>query len=302
MSASYKILARVIKRHIFLLVAVVAFLLTPWLVGASTIKYQVFNDSQFLWLTGTPLNYFVQELGLFATGTSAGGVQIQFSTTNTIPDFDRISVVFQEWADETAFNENPINGEIRSRTCQSGVASSTDASGYLVFNCPFTFQGYPYYYAFTVQDGGATKVTNIYSILGTTISNGSKLYIGYTPTTATTTNNLYYQIFSGNSATAYFTPDPAFSGFATTTLSEKCEPPSNILDVGGGVRYGLCAGMSFLFVPTPASLSQFSGLGTAVQTKFPFQYFYSIKDTLDDLVASTTANAPTYTYNLHDPE
>jgi len=56
----------------------------------------------------------------------------------------------------------------------------------------------------------------------------------------------------------------------------------------------------YVFMPTEESLDQFSNLGDLLRTKAPFSYVASTTAVWSGLVASTTANSPTWTMNYHD--
>jgi len=94
------------------------------------------------------------------------------------------------------------------------------------------------------------------------------------------------------------TSSSLFSGQdATTTLqqlAEQCSQAGNIF------AEGLCIAGSFLFVPSPSTVGQFSELPSLIGERFPFSFITSAVDTWEDLTASTTSNSPTYTINLHD--
>jgi len=65
-----------------------------------------------------------------------------------------------------------------------------------------------------------------------------------------------------------------------------------------GFNIGNCA--AFLFIPNSSAFQSYSSLPLLIQGKFPFSYLYSMKDTWESLVASSTANSPSIVLNLHD--
>jgi hypothetical protein len=73
----------------------------------------------------------------------------------------------------------------------------------------------------------------------------------------------------------------------------SCTPPSNILDVGGGISYSLC----YLFIPNQKALNDFGGVYTQLQSKVPFAYFYDIKSDIEAL-GSSSDTFPSLTLNL----
>lgn len=95
------------------------------------------------------------------------------------------------------------------------------------------------------------------------------------------------------------------SAFALTNVDEFCgsnfATSTSFLDsIGSSVSGGICRAFAFLFVPNSSSLAGFASIQTVAQQKIPFSYFYSMKATWLSLVASSTANAPTYSFQLHD--
>lgn len=103
---------------------------------------------------------------------------------------------------------------------------------------------------------------------------------------------------SGSITASVATTSGLFSGQnATSTLialQEQCSQQSNIFGEG------LCIAFSFLFVPAPDTLGQFSNLRDEIGNKFPFAYVAGVTDTWETLTASTTLNSPEISYNLND--
>jgi len=94
------------------------------------------------------------------------------------------------------------------------------------------------------------------------------------------------------------TSSSLFSGSdATSTLAalaQQCSQQSNAF------AEAICVGFSFLFVPAPVTIGQYSNLSPTLQSKFPFSYVVSAVSTWNSLVGSSTANAPKYQYQLGD--
>lgn len=115
---------------------------------------------------------------------------------------------------------------------------------------------------------------------------GSPYQIGYTTfqgatlTQATATSSSF---FSGQSATSTY-----------EALAGQCAEEGNIFS------RGLCVAGVFLFIPSAQTLGQYSQLKDTLGVKFPFSYVVSATDTWKELTASSTANAPTWTYDFGD--
>lgn len=109
---------------------------------------------------------------------------------------------------------------------------------------------------------------------------------------------------SGSSVPVH--PDiPGFTdvGIATTSQQQFCysnfASSTGFLDsVGLSISQGICNVGVFLFVPSAASINQFSSLASTTATKIPFSYFYEIKNSIIGQSASSTTNLPTYTTDL----
>lgn len=86
-------------------------------------------------------------------------------------------------------------------------------------------------------------------------------------------------------------------GLSTTTIASFCEGISDGT-LGGTFSYGLCKVSSYVFVPSPESVNQFSSLASTTRGVLPFGYIYKILDAWSSLVASSTQNAPTYSMNF----
>lgn len=96
-----------------------------------------------------------------------------------------------------------------------------------------------------------------------------------------------------------------FGGVSTTTASTYCDanvPLDNSNIIQATITFlpnGLCKLGFFLVVPAPESVNQFTTLASTTQERFPFSYFTKIATAWDGLVASSTANSPTFSFNLH---
>jgi len=82
---------------------------------------------------------------------------------------------------------------------------------------------------------------------------------------------------------------------ATATLDAL---NSSCAQIGNIFGSALCIAGSYLFVPDPSILQGYGDLGTTIQGKKPFSYFYQVKDLYGSL-ASSTNSLPVYSYDLH---
>lgn len=89
---------------------------------------------------------------------------------------------------------------------------------------------------------------------------------------------------------------------STTTAQETCNgtyatTTGLFSDIANGVSYGLCTVGVFLFVPNTTITGQFAGLPNQLSTKFPFSWYFDVKNEIGDLQASSTANYPDVEYS-----
>lgn len=93
----------------------------------------------------------------------------------------------------------------------------------------------------------------------------------------------------------FFDGFPPASGSAENPLSQPCVRPSSILDVPGGVLYGLCVA----FRPSEEYLRYWGSTYNVMQEKIPFSYFYGVKNLFSSSPASDSADF--ITYNIQYP-
>jgi len=98
-------------------------------------------------------------------------------------------------------------------------------------------------------------------------------------------------IFS-TSSQAIATSSPLWGQLSTSSIS-VCDDAGNIFSTG------ICVAFSFLFLPNPDVLTQWSQLPQVIYTKFPFSWIVGVQTEFSSLAASSTANLPTYSYDLH---
>jgi len=78
-----------------------------------------------------------------------------------------------------------------------------------------------------------------------------------------------------------------FSGQASGTLqaiANECAQSGNIF------AEALCRTAAYLFIPNPAVLDQYTGLGSTTAEKFPFSYIFGVIGLFTGLTASSTTN------------
>jgi len=81
-------------------------------------------------------------------------------------------------------------------------------------------------------------------------------------------------------------------GLATSTINWGALSTSSIpicTDSTNFFSEGLCVAASFLFVPNPDILNQYVQLPNMVSTKFPFSWFFGMKDTINNLSAASSS-------------
>jgi len=142
------------------------------------------------------------------------------------------------------------------------------------------------------------------------LSGNGSYFMEFISTTTAPSFVDYYFVFvlgSGGFATNYVYQDIASSTifapfvFSSSTVEDFCEPAANILDVGGGVRYGLCYAAVTLLLPSDTSLARFTTLASTTQSRIPFSYLYELRSIFSGFTASSTANLPALTLSFPSP-
>jgi len=95
--------------------------------------------------------------------------------------------------------------------------------------------------------------------------------------------------FNDNTQHVLFPEYATFQGYASTSCA---------LNFSGTFSVSECA--AYLFYPSPDTLSAYPSLYALIQEKIPFSYLFSVANTWQGLVASTTLNSPTYSLNLRN--
>lgn len=97
--------------------------------------------------------------------------------------------------------------------------------------------------------------------------------------------------YFGIGSSTDFTLIPSFSSSSFSYSSTSCA-----INFSGSFSLSDCLG--YIFLPSSNGLSGYGSLETEMQGKFPFAYPFSIATAWGNLVASTTANSPTFNFNL----
>lgn len=254
----------------------------PYMVSAATVSSQLLNDIHYpRAVDGNSIIEYESDVGLLNPGQLITGVQFAYAG-NPVP---YINVEFRVWRTEVDYKAHNTSAIILHDTPSSCVIQSPG-----IQNCTLglatTTSSYLYY---TVWVGLLDHVIDPASpdyVLGTSLATGRTLIID--STTNYPGQSLYFQVYSGQ-AQQYFTPDPNFGGFSTSSINTVCELPSSILDVAGGVRYGICAAVSFLFIPNQSVVSSLYSIPGTFNQRIPFSYFVQINTALQPgSVASST--------------
>lgn len=85
----------------------------------------------------------------------------------------------------------------------------------------------------------------------------------------------------GRSATTSFI---VIDGVSTSTPPIVCDPPDSILDVGGGVKYGLCV----VFKPSDSVVNLVTTAKDRLSDRVPFSYLNDVGDIIDTVATATT--------------
>jgi len=96
-------------------------------------------------------------------------------------------------------------------------------------------------------------------------------------------------VYRSASSTPYI--DQTTASSTRTYLQTFCNGFGSSTDAiytAEGFQYSVCYTLGFMFVPSNASVQQFSTIPNSLQSKFPFAYFYQIKSLFDN--GSSTAN------------
>lgn len=120
---------------------------------------------------------------------------------------------------------------------------------------------------------------------------GGTGFLPFIPQFALVTGN--FQITPTTNDTGWF-----LSGAQAFCNSQFGTSTGGINGIGTDIANGLCQVVGYMFVPTSASVSQFSDLEPLLAQKLPFGYVLGVQSTWDSLTASSSNNVPQYSINL----
>jgi len=86
---------------------------------------------------------------------------------------------------------------------------------------------------------------------------------------------------------------------ASSTLEQSCGTES-ITDPASYISVGICQVFSFLFVPSPTTVSQYYQLPTIIQGRAPVSWFQTLVSTWGSVSASSSANMADVVIPFHD--
>jgi len=164
--------------------------------------------------------------------------------------------------------------------------------------------GVRYWYYFTSEKTGGGGSTT-YRYRNSDVIQGT--WLGSSGANGSGTDAYFVLLGIGGTVidwSAYYTP-PVFSsssqaigtsstlwGALSTSSISACD------DVGNIFSTGLCVAGAFLFMPNPNVLNTFTALPSQIALKFPFSWFFTLKDTVGVLSASSTSNMAEVTLGL----
>lgn len=75
-------------------------------------------------------------------------------------------------------------------------------------------------------------------------------------------------------------------------IGNQCTPPDGITDIGGGIAYGFCETLNFLFVPNATTNGILAGDLNILETAPPFSWFFQTNNQIANDANTTIAPAP----------
>jgi len=89
---------------------------------------------------------------------------------------------------------------------------------------------------------------------------------------------------------------------ASSSLWSSMSLASSTISCNGGNLFsdGICAAVSYLFVPNPNVLNAFFSIPTQAAERFPFSWIYGVRTVIDAMSVSSTTAMSAVTYNYHD--
>jgi len=160
--------------------------------------------------------------------------------------------------------------QVTTLTGEAGTSLGTSVSRYINLT-----SGHLYYWWVELCDGSGTSAT-CYTSQG-----GQQSFSVVTP---------FYLSSAWSPIAATSTSGSPFLGISTSTLSNTPEIQCGIYDILSGDCFSSV--LSYLFIPSPIVLSQFSNLSSQLSTKIPFSYVYEIENTFNSITLNATSSMP----------
>lgn len=161
----------------------------------------------------------------------------------------------------------------------SNEATSTwNAALYISTSSPSNFFSQTDFVSFIITPHATTTG------LGTTTQ-----YFSDGTTSSVALNNLAGPFF-WNPAQVFTGPStiPQTLASSSAELAAQCPPPADWTDIGGGLTYGFCSAINWLFVPPAASQQYINDSVAAMKSVPPFSYFFLLNATVSSTVPATS--------------
>jgi len=154
------------------------------------------------------------------------------------------------------------------------------------------------YYRLNVSNGG-TGTLSLYGITSPNVCLSNCSGSPYIVLTSGINWEQYLNSFTYSTTSVTIATTSGLTAFVSATatleaMAGSCAQSGNIFGEA------LCVAFSYLFLPNPTVLNNWSNLPTEVQEKFPFSWIVGVQGAVTGLTASTTENAPTYDIDLSD--
>ncbi len=202
-------------------------------------------------------------------------------------------------SDETTFSVTP-GGIVFQGT---GASSTNDSS----VSIPKSINIWNFYNATTTE----VKYTAILYDADTGNAVGldsGQFYIGYSSTSSAATTppgfdstlqcggvcNNFGTVGSGAGVGSIFT-----STSTVATAGQACPSPSGPTDIGGGIYYGVCETLNFLFVPNATTNGILAGDLNALQQSPPFSWFFMTNNTIYQATANGSASSTPLAFTIY---
>lgn len=248
---------------------------------------------------GTTNNNYIN--GSCSSYTGGGGVCGQVNDIKFKLEGQNLLAYSQVWNIQPNTGSTTINTEVQVSFNYNVIAQDNISGYYLsIYDTGasglFPVASSTLYINGSLSSGSGTARTKVNLVSGHTYRMRVVLEKTNGSTIISTEPVIFSVVTNQNQSGGYDTSNFGFFTASSTTSysSPNCTPPTNILDVGGGVSYALC----YMFVPNPRIFDRFATLGDLVMQQFPFNLINEIKFTTETLESETEASdSVTYAYN-----